>query len=250
MRLYAADTFAARRGVGVDAGGVELPSPHTNALRIDPFREAAKWQIAVASLVYKAKVALTGFLLKALLRRALGRFATRAVLEAVAIPVTAVWNMLVCRWITREARLRAMGPSLAHELARWIRTIDGNDVGLELVTWALGTSVVKNRQVHPNWSALVEALGLPNTLRDSTRDFGDCARFLGALKAAPAVERRAALRALVAAAILDGKVLRLEKAWLEVTFAVAGYAFLDDEVERACKAFVSGNGFDASGLAI
>lgn len=248
VKLYAGSALQRGVALALTRAALELPQPHTNPLRVDPFRETAKWQVLVASLVYKAKIALTGFVLKALLRRALGRLATRAALEAVAIPVTAVWNMLVCRWVMREARLRAMGPSLATDLAPWIRTIDGQSVNVELVAWALGTSVVKNRIVHPNWTALVDALELPHGVRDATRDFGDCARFLAALKGASSCDRRAALRALVAAAILDGKVTRLEREWLEVTFAVAGYTFADEAVMAACKSFVAGNGFEPVGL--
>lgn len=250
VKLYAGDTLQRVVALALTRAALELPQPYTNALRVDPFRESPRWRVLVATLVYKAKIALTGFVTKALLRRALGRLATRAALEAVAIPVTAVWNMIVCRWVMREARLRAMGPSLARDLAPWIRAIDGQDANLELVAWALGTSIVKNRKVHPNWVALVDALDLPQGLRDATRDFSDCARFLAALKAASAVDRRAALRALVAAAILDGKVTRLERAWLEVTFTVAGYTFADEPVAVACKDFAAGNGFEPVGLQI
>lgn len=250
VRLYSGDTLQRGVALALARAALELPSPNSNVLSVDPYREATRWRVVLASLVYKAKIALTGFVAKALLRRAFGRLATRAALEAVAIPVTAVWNMVVCRWVIREARLRAMGPSLARELAAWLTTIDGTEVKLELVAWALGTSVVKNRQVHPNWSALVEELGLPAGLSESGRDLGDCTRFLGALKAAPGVERRAALRALIAAAILDGKVSRLELAWLEVTFAVAGYALPEKAVHDACKAFVAGNGWNAQAFEI
>jgi hypothetical protein len=250
VRLYADDSLQQGVALALARAALELPSPHTNVLRVDPFREATKWYVVCASLLYKGKIALTGFLLKALLRRAFGRLATRLALEAVAIPVTAVWNIVVCRWVMREARLRAMGPSLASELAAWIRGRTDSSAGLQLVAWALGTSVVKNRQVHPNWCVLVDELGLPNALGQEQGDFGDCGRFLAALKAAPDVNRRAALRALVAAAILDGKVSRLERQWLEVTFAVAGYAFLPDRVQAACAAFVAGKGFEPKGFTI
>jgi hypothetical protein len=250
VRLYSGSTLQQGVALALTRAALELPSPHTNVLRVDPFREAARWQMVVASLLYKAKIALTGFLAKVLLRRALGRFATRALLEAVAIPVTAVWNMLVCRWVTREARLRAMGPSLACELAIWIRSVEGVDAAPDLIAWALGTSVVKNRQVHPNWIALVEALGLPSVLVEPTADLGDCTRFLAALKGANGAERRAALRALVAAAILDGRVTRLERGWLAVTFAVAGYDFTPAAVDSACADFVAGRGFRPGDLGV
>lgn len=224
---------------------LELPTPHQNALGVDPHREARRWQLLLASLVYKAKVAASTFLLKALLRRVLGRFAARAALEFVAVPVTALWNAVVCYRVLREARLRAMGPSLAKELAHWIEG-DGtrfreSETAPQLTAWALGSAMVKNQFVHPNWVALLEHLNLPGTLAG---DFGDCPAFLRALGVASAPDQTPALRALVAAALLDGRLTRAEREWLTEAFRVAKRPSPVAGVERACRAFVAGDGFE------
>lgn len=245
VALYAGETLDRGVALSLARAALELPSPGSNPLGVDPHREARRWQLIAASVLYKAKVALSTFLLKALLRRVFGRLAARAALEFVAVPVTAVWNMVVCDRVLREARIRAMGPSLAKELARWIvgstTSPGGSPETSRLVAWALGTSIVKNRRVHPNWVALITHLDLPGQLEG---DFGDCPRFLAAFKTASQSSQRAALRALVSAALLDGRFSRLERQWIEVVFTMAGLTPPLAEVARACGAFVAGDGFD------
>ena len=313
---------------------LELPSPRRNQLRVDPLRETSRTAVLLATLVYKSKIALSSFLLKALLSRALGRLAARAALELVAVPVTAVWNMFVSRKVLREARLRVMGPSLASTLAQWVQeplreqepspenepwqehgvpaavaqtegthggAIHGGAVhgaavhgdtapqpatpngdesvparrtraalkgermaarqhhvreveqqprvdapcvpGRTLALWAIGTAFVKNRKVHPNVQALVRAMGQNEQVAEAP-DLGDCPRFLRALKAAPARGRSAALRALVASSILDGKMTRFEREWLEVVFTVVGQQAPLAALKVACARFAGGQAFD------
>lgn len=245
--LYAGDSLNHGVALALARAALELPNPPGNPLGVNPYREARRWQLLAASVLYKAKIALSTFVLKALLRRVLGRLAARAALEFVAVPVTAAWNMVVCWRVLREARIRAMGPSLTKELADWITNTEPGVASSpefsRLVAWALGTSIVKNRRVHPNWSTLVEQLELPEK---PEADFGDCPRFLATLKVAAPPHQRAALRALVAAALLDGRCSSLERQWLEVVFTVVGRTPPLAEVSRACNAFVAGDGFDPS----
>lgn len=245
VSLYSERALDRGVALALARAALELPTPHQNALGVDPHRHARRWQLVVASLVYKAKVAASTFLLKALLRRVLGRFVARAALEFVAVPVTAAWNAVVCYRVLREARLRAMGPSLAQELAQWIagpgEGLRQSEAGLRLTAWALGCAIVKNQFVHPNWVALLEHLKLPGTL---SGDFGDCPQFLRALGAASEADQRPALRALVAAALLDGRLLRAERRWLIDAFGVANRPPPLVELERACRAFVAGDGFE------
>ncbi len=51
--------------------------------------------VALASLLYKAKIALTNFLLKGVLRSVIGQSLATVALELVTVPVTGVWNAVV-----------------------------------------------------------------------------------------------------------------------------------------------------------
>src|SRR6187402_1519404 len=95
---------------------LELPNAPDATFGVNPHREASRFQLATASLVYKLKISVSNFVFKAIVERAIGRLATRSVLAFTAIPINAIWNALVCWFVLREARIRVMGPSAASEM--------------------------------------------------------------------------------------------------------------------------------------
>lgn len=222
---------------------LELPNPPEPVLGVNPHREASKPQLILASVVYKLKISVTNFLFKALLQRALGRFATRFVLAFAAIPVNALWNGLVCWSVLREARIRVMGPSAALEML---------DVVLEehsppsprlvsAIHQAVGSAIVRTRELHPNHAAMLRALRdrLGQPLEGVPLD--DSAAFLRSLPQLDVAERRVVLRVLAAAAILDGRLVRGERRLLEQAYAAAELDSGVEHVERLRRAFVAGD---------
>jgi hypothetical protein len=218
---------------------LEIPNPPDVVPGIDPMRGASRWRVVLWSLAYKLKVALSGFLLKALVRRVLGRAATRAVIELVAVPVTAAWDAIVCWIILREARLRVMGPSAALELTGMLFPGETSPALAECALRAVGSAVVCTRDLHPNLVALLRAIqravgqGLPPEMDDARR-------FLASLAALPPAEQTAALRTLAAASIIDGHLAPAEIELLGEAFQVCGRPLDVGAVEALRRALVSG----------
>jgi hypothetical protein len=222
---------------------LELPNPPEAVLGVNPHREASKLQLVVASLVYKLKISVTNFLFKAVLQRALGRFATRHLLAFSAIPINALWNGLVCWSVLREARIRVMGPSAAVEMLDAVLEHEAAP-SPELVAaihHAVGSAIVRTRELHPNHVAMLRAtrsrLGEPR----EGLELDDSRAFLTALPALSDAERRVALRVLSAAAILDGRLVRSEKLLLNEAYAAAGVPLALEHVEKLRRAFVAGD---------
>lgn len=215
---------------------LELPSPPHNALSVDPHREASKLSLLAAGLLYKAKIALTSFLLKALLRRALGRAVARSALELVAIPVTAIWNAVVAHWVLGEARLRILGPSAGLELVRWTGHAERPS---ELELQAIACVIVKAQSVHPNTDHLGR-LFLGD--RPVPPALGDEAEFVQALGRASPENARSALRALAAAAIVDGRLTTRERKLLDRAFAARSTRVPWAELEELRRHMVAGDG--------
>ncbi|MGH7284795.1 MAG: LBF_2804 family protein, partial [Polyangiaceae bacterium] len=131
---------------------LELPNPTAAVFGVDPRREASKLGLFFASIVYKLKISVSNFLVKALVRRALSRAFVRAWLPLVAVPVTATWNGIVAWLILREARVRAMGPSAAIEMIGVLfeNAHDLSDLGRAAALRAVASSIVRTRDMHPN----------------------------------------------------------------------------------------------------
>jgi hypothetical protein len=222
---------------------LELPNPPEPVLGVNPHREASKAQLLLASLIYKLKISVTNFLFKALLQRALGRFATRYVLAFAAIPINAVWNALVCWSVLREARIRVMGPSAALELLDAVleRQPAPSPALVLAMHHAVGSAIVRTRDLHPNHVAMLRAVR--QRLGDPAPGIAldDSAAFLKALPELEPEERRAVLRVLAAAAILDGRLARAERRLLAEAYAAANVASGIEHVERLRRAFVAGD---------
>ncbi|MFO0557922.1 MAG: hypothetical protein U0269_07870 [Polyangiales bacterium] len=220
---------------------LEAPNPPNAVPGVDPLREASKARVLVASLLYKLKVTISGFVAKALVRRALGRAATRSVLELVAVPVTAVWDALVCWLIVREAKLRVLGPSAAVE---FVAIVAGDpslsDDCKQCCVRAIGAAAVRSEDLHPNLVALLKTTQRALSV-GAVDGIDDSQRFLGSIEKLSKGEQTAALRMLATASIIDGRLAREERRLLEEAFARCGRSFDPRAIERLRRAFVSGD---------
>jgi hypothetical protein len=139
---------------------LEIPNPPRPMFGIDPRREASRLRLIMATIVYKAKVSVSNFLLRKLLVRAFGRAGLRSWIPFIAVPITATWDAFVCRRALREARLRAIGPSAAHEVVECL--LAGTDAVSpalrEALFRAIAAAVVGSADFHPNLVELIDAL--------------------------------------------------------------------------------------------
>ena len=202
---------------------LEIPNPPRPMFGIDPRREASRMRILLATIVYKAKVSLTKFLVKTLLTRIFGRAALRAWIPFVAAPVTALWDALVCRRALREARLRALGPSAARELLDFVLAPHPEPSAAlgESLLRAVGTAVVRSRDFHPNLVQLFD--GLRRRLgSEDVDELDDVPRFIASLRDLAPAEQRSALQLLCVACVLDGRAGPAERAIMTRAFRVCG----------------------------
>jgi len=221
----------------------ELPNPPDATFGVNPHREASKFTLATASLVYKLKISVTNFVFKALVERAIGRLATRSVLAFTAIPINAVWNALVCWFVLREARIRVMGPSAASEMLDVIFAGEPppSPALLTAIHCALGAAVVRTSELHPNHISLMRELRQRFGEPSAGVEVDDTREFLHSLTRLTPPERRTALRVLTVAAILDGRLVKRERRLLQEAYEAAAIAPALEHVELLRKAFVSGD---------
>ena len=191
-------------------------------LGINPLREASKWRLLLYSLLYKGKIAVTSFLLKLVIRRAMGRAAVRgAVIELVAVPVTAAWNAVVTWLVLRETRLRIMGPSAAASLVDelWARAPASPQRSGALR--AVASAIVRSSDLHPNIVALLVEVEA-RAEGEEPEALDDTERFVEEFRAADAEHRRWLYAVAVLAAILDGRIAPAEKALLRELRGILG----------------------------
>ncbi|MFO0741822.1 MAG: hypothetical protein U0270_38355 [Labilithrix sp.] len=222
---------------------LELPNPIQNLFGVNPRREASRLRLIVASLVYKAKISVTNFLVKMLVRRTVGRAFVRSWLPFVAVPLTAAWNGVVCRLIIREARIRAMGPSAAKEMLDVILEAHGGELGREArdcLVRAVASSIVRTEDLHPNLVALFREVAARANI-DIPVDVDDTRVFLTHLPELGPDERTCVLRVLSVASIIDGRLTRNEKRLIVDARRRCGRDARLDATMALRRAFVDGD---------
>ena len=225
---------------------LEIPNPPRPLFGIDPRREASKSRLILATVLYKAKVGVSNFLLRRVLVRVFGRAGLRSWIPFISVPVTACWDAFVCRRALREARLRAMGPSAAVEIVEHLLRgrAEVSSTLHEILMRAVGAAVVRSADFHPNHVALVEVL----QRRLGKRDFAgldESRRALALLKGLPDDEQRIGLQMLAVAVVFDGRV-RKEWGLLREAYAATGRSLPRLAVLAYRRAFMNGDALGGS----
>ncbi|MCP5536698.1 MAG: hypothetical protein H7A51_10790 [Akkermansiaceae bacterium] len=226
-------------GVMVRAA-MELPNPPDRDPYVNPFRRASKWRILLGALVYKGKILVTNALAKVVVRKILLRGAARAWLEFVAVPVTAAWNAVVCFWVLREARIRAIGPSaLQQVLPELLAQVDAQ--AAEAAQRAVGCCVLASRDLHPNHLRMLEMMREVSGI-EVTELADDHEEFLRNLSDLKQHEREVVLDLYVLAVLVDGRISKGEKALLAQALRIHGAEPAHGWLREARNSFRRGYG--------
>ncbi|BDS05722.1 hypothetical protein NT6N_07620 [Oceaniferula spumae] len=202
------DERSAMAGVMVRAA-MELPNPPDRDPYVNPFREASKLKLLAGVLLYKGKILVTNALAKVLIRKIFLRGAARAWLEFVAIPVTAIWNAVVCFWVLREARVRAIGPSAILETLPEL--LGGANESLATSAQrAVGSCVTASRDLHPNHLKMLQWMRQETGVEVSTLA-DDRREFFKNFDSHTKDEQGILLEVLAMAIVVDGRVAKSER---------------------------------------
>ena len=134
---------------------LEIPNPADSDQYIDPLKNTPRWRLIGISILYKVKVMASNVLAKIIARKLILRGATRAWLNFLAIPITALWNALVCYWITKQAIIRSLGPAYIEET---LPTLIKNPEIHECAQRALACCITASGDIHPNHQYMLQRL--------------------------------------------------------------------------------------------
>lgn len=98
--------------------GLEKPDKQVRTIGINPFQGMPKITLLLYMLLTKIKAGLSNFLFKLIVKRLLGRFALRVVMDLAGIPIYAFWNAYASHTVTREAKIRILAPDLVKLFVR------------------------------------------------------------------------------------------------------------------------------------
>jgi hypothetical protein len=138
--------------------GLEQKSRAILRYGLDPYQGLSKRSVWLITLLFGLKATLSNVVVKLLLRRVLGRFAVREVMDLAGIPVFAFWNAAATRIVLREARVVIMGQHLIEQVLIRIGRPPLSGADQTLVYDTLQFIAVSKRDFHRNHHYLTERL--------------------------------------------------------------------------------------------
>jgi len=108
--------------------GLDRKIKDQEQLGINPYVGLAKWQLMMYTAFNLMKAALTNFVFKLLVKRVLGRFALRIVMDLAGIPVYAFWNAWATNKVVRESKVRVMASPI---IKKTVKDLKGSLEGKE-----------------------------------------------------------------------------------------------------------------------
>jgi hypothetical protein len=145
---------------GLTRAALDLPNPREPVYGVDPYARISRVKLVAYTVLYRAKVGMTTFLFRVLLRRILARATLRFFIPLLAIPVFAVWNGLITWWVMREGRTRSMGPVAVQDLRDQLRSMreDLRPCARKLLMEAVAEAIIRSGDAHPNFVLLLHEL--------------------------------------------------------------------------------------------
>lgn len=106
------DTNYAHNVNALIAVGLDKKQKELEQIGINPYEGLSKRGVIIFQFLLKLRAALSNVLFRILVKRALGRYALRLVLDMGGIPVYAFWNIWGARKVMNESKVRVMAPPL------------------------------------------------------------------------------------------------------------------------------------------
>jgi hypothetical protein len=234
---------------GLSRAALEIPNPRAPIYGIDPYTRVPRWKLIAYAALYRVKVGVTSFVVRVLLRRIIGRTGLRFFIPLVAVPVFAIWNGLVTRWVMREIRIRIAGPVLVQDLSDCVSESRPNltDESRRLILHSAAESIIRGEDAHPNYSLLLTRLF--QDLEISPESFEvDWDATRAGLKNLDGKAQDLLLIVLTAATILSSRLRKAQRDLLADAHALCDRPFQVEALLDLRRQFVSGQGLSKTHL--
>jgi hypothetical protein len=228
---------------GLARAALELPNPRQPIHGIDPYTRVPRWKMVVHAILYRVKVGATTFVLRVLLRRVLARTAFRVLIPLVSVPVFAIWNVLVARWVMREVRVRVAGPFAVQQLGKRVVAARAalDERSARMLLHAAGEIVLRGEDAHPNYALLFERLFADRGIEPAPiePDWPATRRMMAEL---PPESQRLVLTIVTVAAGLNSALRKAQRELLAEAFDACGQRFRLDAVLGLRQQLLTGQG--------
>ncbi|MFZ5554167.1 MAG: LBF_2804 family protein [Bacteroidota bacterium] len=223
--------------------GTEKNAKNELNIGLDPHQGYSKYRLMMIFIWNKVKASLSNVVFKMLVRKILGRYAVRVVVDLAGVPVMATWNAIAANGVLRHAKVRILAPNVIQYTALYLHKKYSNDeIFRNLLYDILQYLAIKKRSFHENHYLL--SVNLLKTFRITTKEKHhlDEKTFLQTLLQLPEEMRQDISKLMVVGMMLDGHLSLLEKKSIREMNEKGICKTNVDELKKIMAEFVNGKG--------
>lgn len=226
------------------AVGLEKKQKELASIGINPYEGLSKWSVILYQIVLKLKAALSGFLLKLLVTKVLGRYALRMIVDLAGIPVYAFWNAWGVRTIMNETRVRVMAPPLINKFTQKLyEDFKNNEQFRSTIYNTLQAISTSKRSFHYNHFLLATSILNKFEIPVSTQPNYE-EDFLKNVPKFDAEVEHAIAKLLLFGIMIDGRLSMREKRALKNLRELGVMPYSEEQVKQWTKDYFEGRGLE------
>jgi len=226
------------------AVGLEKKQDELASIGINPYEGLNPWAVMIFQFLIRLKATVSGIVFKFLIKGILGRYALRAVLDFVGIPVYAFWNIWGARKIMNEARIRVMAPPLIRRYADLIyKDQKDNPEFKEYIYDTLQLISESKRSFHYNHFLLSITL-LEKFEVEITEDPPYNHDFLDEIPELSAQTRKGVQQLFVFGTMIDGRLTYREKKAIRYLIERRVLTYSENEINQWVNDYFDGKGIE------
>jgi len=224
------------------AVGLEKNIKSQSQIGINPFAGLSKWKVLLYTAINLAKAAMTNFLMKLVVKRLLGRYALRMLVDLAGIPVYAFWNAFAARYIVRESRVRIMANPIIKKFAKKLHEEQkDNPEFVQNLYFMLDYVAITKRKFHGNHYLLalitLKEFGIePDPKHEYDKEF------IKRMESASELTIQGFSKINLLGMALDGRISKKEEVMMYQWRKKGIYIFSEEETKNATREFFEGEG--------
>lgn len=224
---------------------LEKPKKEILTFGINPMEGLSRWSIMFYTVFNLLKASLSNMFVKIVLTRVLGRFAIRAYIDLIGVPIFALWNMYATHRVIRAAQVHIMAPNLIQGLVNKLgMKLKNHQPFREALFDGLQFIAVAKRKFHHNHFLLVENIIQTFEIEYQNRKHLNQEELLETIKKLDEDAKEGLAKLFLFGMLIDGDLSGREQKVLKQLEKEDFIRFDFKQLKKWEKAFIEGKGLD------
>lgn len=226
------------------AVGLDKKQKQMEVIGLNPYEGLSTFRVFLYQMLIRLKATLSGIVFKFLIKRMLGRYAIRAVVDMAGIPVYAFWNARAANTVLNEARVRVLAPPLIRKFSDDLYEEFQHNAEFKAIIYeTLQDISVSKRSFHYNHYLLaISVLGKFDIPIDESPAYDE--EFILKMKNKPEQVQRGFAKLFVFGIMIDGNLSKREKDTVNYLIKEGVLSYNLQQIQKWSQDYFEGKGLE------